>query len=146
MEELPSDMIEDCQDVYALLAKDTGLKIGEVGKCLRMLNLNPSESDVKELINSSNLSDKTYIDFEEFVKLFKGCKEKCKIDEDEVKALLKKLDKDDTGIVKTSELKEMLMSGEEPLSLFEAENLLNDFNQDGTIVITDFLDALLLKN
>jgi hypothetical protein len=38
------------------------------------------------------------------------------------------------------------MSGEEPLSLFEAENLLNDFNQDGTIVITDFLDALLLKN
>ena len=81
-----------------------------------------------------------------FEKLFKGCKEKCKIDEDEVKALLKKLDKDDSGIVKTSELKEMLMSGEEPLSLFEAENLLNDFNQDGTIMITDFLDALLLKN
>ena len=146
MEELPSNIIEDLQDVYALIGKDSGLHISEVGKCLRMLNLNPSEQDVKNLLVNLDISDKDSVDFEEFIKLYKSCKEKCKINEEEVRNQLYKLDKNEDGRINSQDLKDLLMTGEEPLTLYEAEALVNDFDKGGKVVIQDFLDALLYKN
>ena len=143
MEGLPLEIIEDCQDVYALLSKDSGLYATELGKSLRMLNLNPSEQDVKNLLSAFEIQDDKVIEFEEFLKIYKNCKEKCVVNLEEVRNQLSKLDKLDNGFVNTQDLKELLMSGEEPLSLHEAETLLGDFNKDGKIFIKEFLDALI---
>lgn len=146
MEDIPIEIFEDCQDVYALLAKDSGLHISEVGKCLRMLNLNPSEQDVKSFIHSLELNDRESIEFEEFIKIFKACKEKCYINEEEVKGQILKLDKEENGTILSEDLKELLMTGEEPLNLHEAQALVDDFAHDGKIVIQEFFDAILFKN
>lgn len=146
MDELPSDIIEDCQDIYSLFAKEPGLKVSEVGKCLRMLNLNPSEQDLKNFKKMPEFSNKDLIDFEDFVRLYKICKENCVINEEEVRMQIAKLEKDQQGKIKTKDLKELLMSGEEPLNNLEAEALLEDFDMDGVIEVEAFLTAIMPRS
>jgi Ca2+-binding EF-hand superfamily protein len=143
MDSLPEDVIEDCQDVYALLGVEEGLHIKELGKALRMVNLNPSEQDIKNLTESLDLGARDLIDFEEFIKVYKNCKEKSVINVEEVKSQINKLDKHEDGNINTQDLKNLLMTGEEPLTLDEANEILSDFDSNGKVVIKDFLDALL---
>ena len=99
MDEISNEIIEDCQDVYGLLAKESGLLSSEIGKCLRMLNLNPSEQDVKTFLLNLELSSSEAIEFEDFLKIYKICREKCIINEEEVKAQISKLDKNLDGTI-----------------------------------------------
>lgn len=141
MGDLTEDQIEDLQDVYALLSKENGLAVEDLGKALRMLDQTPSESEVKNFINTLDQEVNT-VDYEDFVSIFKTCSESCRIDFTEVKSQLDKLEKNEEGFVKTKDLKDLLINGEEPLDILEAEELLKDFDKEGRVDIELFYAAL----
>jgi Ca2+-binding EF-hand superfamily protein len=136
--DLSEETLEDIQDIYALLAKENGLQIENLGKALRMLDQSPSESDIKDF--QSKFSSET-IDFEDFLSIFKAC-QSSSVDLEEVKSQLDKLEKDSSGQVKTKDLRDLLTNGEEPLDQLEVEELLQDFDKDGLVKIDEFFSAI----
>lgn len=140
--ELTEETIEDIQDIYALLSKENGLSSEDLGKALRMLDLTPSESEIKDYQSKLN-SD--IVDYEEFLAIYKSCKTSPEIDIDEVKSQLDKLEKTEAGKVNAKDLKELLSNGEEPLDKLEIEELLQDFEKDGFVNIEEFFLAITGK-
>ena len=140
--ELTEETIEDIQDIYALLSKENGLSSDDLGKALRMLDLTPSESEIKDHQSKLN-SD--IVDYEEFLNIYKSCKSSPEIDIDEVRSQLDKLEKTDSGKVNAKDLKELLSNGEEPLDKLEIEELLQDFEKDGYVNIEEFFLAITGK-
>lgn len=141
MADLTEDQIEDLQDIYALLSKENGLSVDDLGKALRMLDQTPSESEVKNFINNLDENSSTII-YEDFVSIYKTCLDSCRIDFTEVKSQLDKLERNEKGLVNTKDLKNLLINGEEPLDMLEAEELLKDFDKNGQVDIELFYAAI----
>jgi Ca2+-binding EF-hand superfamily protein len=144
---MDAEEIKKAQDLFDLLDKNNSesLNIKELGKALRGMGLAPSEQHVKEFMDKSEKDPNNCISLEEFRKIYKECKAVSSFSNEEVIQQIRRLDPRNTGHILASDLRELLITGEEPLTPYEADLIISDFCTESseTINLNSFIEALL---
>jgi len=107
---------------------------------LQSIGFNPTEEDVAQLINAADTDGDGYIEYKdgEFMKLLDELDD---ADDDTVEQAFKTLDKDGSGKISASELRELVTTHGNPMTEEEADKLIAmaDTNGDGEIDYNEFI-------
>ncbi|XP_065071790.1 myosin, essential light chain-like [Rhopilema esculentum] len=110
MAEIDEDQLEDMKDCYSIFDKKGDMKVesDKLIDVLRSLGLNPLTDDVNKCIDDSKLKG-TRVDFETFFGIYKYISTKPTVGSyaDMVEGL-KTLDRDQSGMVNSAELRHIL--------------------------------------
>ncbi|XP_063695556.1 myosin-2 essential light chain-like [Culicoides brevitarsis] len=115
----------------------------QIGECLRALGLNPTEADVKKVIEQFKDDDR--ISYETFLPIYEALsKKKSKCTQDEFVEELKQFDRDGSGAIGFVELKHHLMSMGDKLTDEEADQLLTGLEDaEGMINYENFVKMVM---
>uniref|UniRef100_A0A336MCJ4 CSON015064 protein n=2 Tax=Culicoides sonorensis TaxID=179676 RepID=A0A336MCJ4_CULSO len=119
------DQLEDFQEAFNIFDDLGDGKINHkmVGECLRTLGLNPTEADLKKILEQFTNDDR--ISFEIFIPIYEALsKKKNTYMSEEFVDELKQFDRDGIGKISALELKHHLMSMGDKLKEDEADQLL----------------------
>ncbi|XP_012853869.1 PREDICTED: calmodulin-2/4-like [Erythranthe guttata] len=122
---------------------DGCINIEELGIVMRSLDQNPSEKELRDMINEVDSDGNGTIDFDEFLNLMTA-KEK-KIDADnELKEAFKVFDKDQNGYISANELRQTMINLGEKLTVEEVEQMVReaDLDGDGQISFDEFVKTM----
>lgn len=144
---MDAEEIKKAQEIFDLLDKNNSesLHVQELGKALRGMGLAPSEQHIKDFMEKCEKDPNNCISLEEFRKIFKECKAISSFNNEEVISQIRRLDPRNTGLISAAELKELLITGEEPLTPYEADLIIADFCSESSenINLNTFIEALL---
>lgn len=139
------EQLEEFQEAFNLF-DDTGdgkIHHKQIGECLRTLGLNPTEADIKKVVEQFKDDDR--ISFETFLPVYEALsKKKSKCTQEEFVEELKQFDRDGNGCIGFVELKHHLMSMGDKLTDDETDLLLNGLeNSDGQINYEEFVRMVM---
>ncbi|KAK6464512.1 hypothetical protein DFJ63DRAFT_285164, partial [Scheffersomyces coipomensis] len=147
-EKLSEQQIAEFKEAFSLFDKDSDGKITtkELGSVMRSLGLNPSESELTDMINEVDVNSDGSIDFPEFLTMM-ARKMKDTDSEAEILEAFKVFDKNGDGKISAAELKHVLTTIGEKLSDNDVELMIReaDINNDGEIDIVEFSQLLSNK-
>lgn len=147
MENLTEDQIQEINDVFDVIDENQNgsIDISELARGLRGLGLNPTNAEIKELMEKYDANGTRSLDREEFTHLFIDCLSSFSTTEDLLRDQFKKLDTNNDGFITAEELKKLLLYGEEKLSEEEADSIIVEFdkNRDGRISLEEFLEGVI---
>ncbi|KAK4107130.1 EF-hand [Canariomyces notabilis] len=129
---LSAEQVRQFKEVFDVFDKDnTGdITASELGKVMRELGLNPSDEELKDLINEADLNKDGVISFEEFLALMS--KDVGEVDtEEELINAFKVFDKDGSGTISSEELRNVLKSLGENLTDAELDEMVKLADRDG---------------
>jgi len=139
------DQIAEFQEVFMLFdTKGDGMVPSkQVGEVLRALGTNPTEAEVRKLVQSQKNDDR--ISFEEFLPIFQTVSSKKITDTaDDFVEGLRHFDKDGNGYISSAELRHMLTSLGEKMTEEEAEVLIHgQEDSTGNINYEEFVKMVL---
>lgn len=149
MADLPVGWQSECKKVFDILDSDHSgsIDIKELAMGLRAMGLNPTEGEVRELMNAADVNHDGKLSYDEFSRLFSECYSNSSTSREQVEQFFNSLDKDKSGTLDASELREALIGGPEPLTEEEINTIIQDFdkNHDGKINLQEFLDGIFAK-
>lgn len=136
---------EEFQEAFNLFDDlgDGKIHHNRIGECLRTLGLNPTEADIKKVVEQFKDDDR--ISYETFLPVYDAlCKKKSKCTQEEFVEELKQFDRDGSGSIGFIELKHHLMSMGDKLTDDEADQLLLGLEDgDGKINYEDFVKMVM---
>ena len=117
------------------------ITLKELSNVIRSLNLDPTEEEIKEMIDEVDLDGNGEIDFEEFVTLMNRRSKQTDMEEELFNAF-KVLDKEGNGLISITELRHLMGN---PKNEDEIDELLyeNDGDEDGLINYEEFIKNIL---
>ena len=126
--------------------KDGVITLKELSNVLRSLNLDPTEEEIKEMIDEVDLDGNGEIDFEEFVTLMNRRSKETDIEEEVLNAF-KVFDKEGNGLISNTELRHILTELEDGFTEEEIDDLLleSDDDGDGFISYAEFIKNMIKK-
>ncbi|OMJ78689.1 hypothetical protein SteCoe_21455 [Stentor coeruleus] len=149
MESLSEEQIQEINDVFDVIDENQNgsIDISELARGLRCLGLNPTNGEIKELMEKYDANDTKSLDREEFAHLFVECLSSFSTTEDLLRDQFKKLDTNEDGFITAEELRKLLLYGEEQLQEEEVDSIITEFdkNGDGRISMEEFLEGVLGK-
>lgn len=116
----------------------------EIGLCLRALSLNPTDKEIKEIVDEIDKNKSGRIEFCEFRDYYKKVKEKSKNKKEDIMCAFQFFDKDGNGFIEAKELKEILtnlgdcMTDEQISQMIEVA----DVDKDGQINYKEFAEFM----
>ena len=144
---MDAEEIKKAQEIFDLLDKNNSesLHVQELGKALRGMGLAPSEQHVREFMDKCEKDPNNCISLEEFRKIYKECKAISSFSPEEVVQQIRRLDPRNTGFLVASELRELLITGDEALTPYEADLIIADFCNEASeqVNLNNFINALL---
>ncbi|KAI1868174.1 hypothetical protein JX265_006997 [Neoarthrinium moseri] len=142
------EQIAQFRSVFAVFDKDgTGdITSAELGDVMKSLGLNPTESELKDMIDEADVDGNGAIDFEEFLKLMSQKTAASNL-ESELREAFRVFDADGSGTISTAELRQVLISLGENLTEKEVDEMMSlaDKDGDGTIDFEEFYDLMTAK-
>merc|ERR1712236_205305 len=145
------DQVEDFKEVFQLFdTKGDGLiQVNQVGEVLRALGTNPTEGEVKKLVQSTVSVDgpDTRVTFETFLPMLQGVSSKPIRDTaDDFVEGLKHFDKEGNGLISAVELRHLLTGLGEKMSEEEVELLIHGKeDSQGNINYEEFVKMVLAQ-
>merc|ERR1712117_625116 len=145
------DQVEDFKEVFQLFdTKGDGLiQVNQVGEVLRALGTNPTEGEVKKLVQSTCSVDgpDTRVTFETFLPMLQDVSSKPIRDTvDDFVEGLKHFDKEGNGLISAVELRHLLTGLGEKMSEEEVEPLIHGKeDSQGNINYEDFVKMVLAQ-
>merc|ERR1711877_122 len=145
------DQIEDFKEVFQLFdTKGDGLiQVAQVGEVLRALGQNPTEGDVKKLVQSTNSKGgpDSRVTFETFLPLLQAVSGKKITDTvDDFVEGLRHFDKEGNGRISAIELRHLLTGLGEKMSEEEVEQLIHGKeDSQGNINYEEFVKMVLAQ-
>ncbi|KAH9754006.1 calmodulin-like protein 11 [Citrus sinensis] len=138
---LPEDQIAEFQEAFSLLDKDGD----ELASAIKSLDQNPTEEEIRNMINEVDLDGNGTIEFLEFLKLM-ATKMKENEAQEELKEAFKVFDKDQDGYISPNELRHVMMNLGEKLTDEELEQMIleADSDGDGQVNYEEFARMMLL--
>ncbi|KAH9754007.1 calmodulin-like protein 11 [Citrus sinensis] len=102
---LPEDQIAEFQEAFSLLDKDGDgcITFEELASAIKSLDQNPTEEEIRNMINEVDLDGNGTIEFLEFLKLM-ATKMKENEAQEELKEAFKVFDKDQDGYISPNEV------------------------------------------
>jgi calmodulin len=147
-ENLSESQIAEFKEAFALFDKDgDGLITTEdVGTVMRSLGLNPSATELRDMVNEVDVDQNGSIDFKEFLDMMTR-KGKSHDPEQELRDAFAVFDRDGTGTISREELRHVMKSIGEQLTEAEIDEMIKlaDKDGDGAIDYTEFASIMLQK-
>ncbi|XP_069114946.1 calmodulin-like [Argopecten irradians] len=131
--QVTADQTAEFKEAFSLFDKDGDGTIStkELGTVMRALGQNPTEADLRDMINDADADGSGAIEFNEFVGLMTKRKENEKDEEETLKEAFRLLDKDDSGFLTADELKHAMQNLGERLTDEEVATMIREADLDG---------------
>jgi len=144
-ETLTEEQLNEYRQAFAAFDKDGNGEITseELGEMMRSLGLEPSETELQDIINEVDLDSTGSIDFDEFVTMM--AKRVPKVDaETELRQAFKVFDRDGSGTIDTEELRHVMKSLGENLTDEQIDEMIREADKDGdgTVDYNEFVQLL----
>ncbi|CAD5111572.1 DgyrCDS871 [Dimorphilus gyrociliatus] len=142
---LSPEQIEEFKEAFSLFDKDGDGEITtkELGTVMRSLGQNPTEAELKEMINEVDQDGNGFVDFDEFLgMMMKKMKEAGS--EDEISEAFNLFDKDGDGYLSHYEMKQVMANLGEKLTDTEVWEMIREYDADGDgkISYKEFVNAM----
>ncbi|KAK3317204.1 hypothetical protein B0T22DRAFT_164704 [Podospora appendiculata] len=142
---LPADQVAQIKEVFDVFDKDhTGdITADELGHVMKELGLNPSDSELQDLVNEADTNKDGVISFDEFLGLMSMAVKETDSEQELLNAF-KVFDQDGSGTISTEELRNVLRSLGENLTDAELDEMIQmaDKNGDGHIDYQEFAQIM----
>ncbi|CAF3734214.1 unnamed protein product [Rotaria sp. Silwood1] len=125
-------------------ANEIGIDANEIGQVMRSLGLNPTNKEITDLIAEVDKNGNQRLDFQEFIAFMsKHWHERDQ--EAELREAFRLFDRDNSGYITISELKQVMLNMGEKLNQEELEDMMReaDVNKDGKLDYQEFVQKLL---
>jgi calmodulin len=147
-ENLTEEQIAEFKEAFQIFDKDGNgcITTKELGTVMRSLGQNPTEEELKSMIDEVDCNKDGTVDFKEFLGLMaRQMKDSETIDE--LIEAFKVFDRDGNGVITSYELRYVMTSAGEKLSEDEIDEIIReaDVDNDGNINYEEFLKMLLSK-
>jgi len=145
-EQLTDDQIQEFKEAFALFDKDGNgtITAKELGAVMRGLGQNPSEEEIRTMIDEVDTDCNGSIEFDEFLLLISN---KIRMDsvEDELRDAFKVFDKDNDGYLTAPELRDVMMNLGDPMTVEDITEMVReaDTNGDGKIEYSEFVQQIM---
>ena len=147
-EQLSEEQIADFKEAFSLFDKDGDgiIKISELALLIRSLNQNPTNSEIKEMINEIDPEQSGILDFPEFISLM-ARRIKDVNPEEELREAFQVLDRDKLGFVSSTEVKHLVSKWGEAFTEEEADQMIKEADPEGVgqIRYEDFIKLLTTR-
>jgi len=147
-DQLSEEQISEFKEAFSLFDKDGDGTITtvELGTVMRSLGLNPTETEIQDLVNEVDADGNGTIDFPEFLTMM-ARKMKNTDSEEEIKEAFKVFDKDGNGYISAAELRHVMTNLGEKLTDNEVDEMVReaDIDGDGQINYDEFVKMMLSK-
>lgn len=148
LEDIPEERIKEYKSAFEMFDKDKdgSITIIELANVMRNLNMDPTEEELKQMIDEVDLDKNGTIDFDEFVTLMNRRNRETDVEEDVLNAF-KVFDRDGNGLISITDLRHIILGAGNELSEDEVDEMLReaDIDMDGFINYEDFIRTLLSK-
>ncbi|OJJ59963.1 hypothetical protein ASPSYDRAFT_44365 [Aspergillus sydowii CBS 593.65] len=139
---LSEDQISQYRDVFKIFDKDGNGDISaeELGEVMRSLGQNPTETELKDMVDELDLDRTGTIDFDEFLVMMSR-KVKDSDPEAELRGAFEVFDQDKNGTISADELRKVLTSIGDDVTDADVDEMLKlaDVNGDGSIDYQEFV-------
>ena len=146
MEKHNEQQIAEYKEIFNIFDqnKDGYIKSSELGNMMRLVGCNPTEAEVKKLMQCYDKNNNGTIEFDEFITMLSSRKQEDSINEEDLINAFRSFDKDQSGQISKTELKNVLVSMGEKLGDDEAEELVleADVDGDGMINYEEFVKMI----
>jgi len=143
-----AEQIEEFRAAFDLFDQDGNNAISkeELGVVMRRLGLNPSDSELKDMIREHDLDESGQIEFGEFCHLLAQRMEG-EDKEEHLKAAFRTFDQDGSGKISALELRNVMHSLGEKLTDSEINDMIleADIDGDGQINYEEFVKIMVTK-
>ncbi|KAL6001136.1 Calmodulin [Asimina triloba] len=147
-EQLTEEQISEFKEAFSLFDKDGDgcITTKELGTVMRSLGQNPTEAELRDMINEVDADQNGTIDFPEFLNLM-ARKMKDTDSEEELKEAFKVFDKDQNGFISAAELRHVMTNLGEKLTDEEVDEMIReaDVDGDGQVNYEEFVRMMLAK-
>jgi len=147
-DQLSEEQISEFKEAFSLFDKDNDgtVTTHELGTVMRSLGQNPTEAELKDMINEVDADGNGTIDFPEFLTMM-ARKMRATDSEEEIKEAFKVFDKDGNGYISAAELRQVMTSLGEKLTEKEVDEMIReaDIDGDGQINYDEFVKMMLEK-
>ncbi|XP_048429082.1 calmodulin-like [Pyrus x bretschneideri] len=145
-EVLTEEQIVEFQEAFCLFDKDGDgcITIEELATVVKLLDPNPTEEELQNMISEVDVDGNGTIEFGEFLNLM-ARKMKENDADDELKEAFKVFDKDQDGYISPNELRHVMVNLGERLTDEEVEQMIReaDLDGDGLVNYEEFVRMML---
>ncbi|VDL57648.1 unnamed protein product [Hymenolepis diminuta] len=129
---LTHEQIAELREAFSLLDKDGdgSITTKELGTFMRSLGQNPTEAELKAMINEGDMDVSGTIDFPEFLTLMTR-KMKETDEEEEMNETFRVFDRDGNGYISAAELRHIMMNLGQKLTDEEIDKMIREADADG---------------
>uniref|UniRef100_U5EQS4 Putative calmodulin n=1 Tax=Corethrella appendiculata TaxID=1370023 RepID=U5EQS4_9DIPT len=146
---LTEDQVAEFKEAFMLFDKDEDgtISMAELGVVMRSLGQRPSETELRDMVREADENGNGTIEFNEFLQLMSKKMKACE-GEDELKEAFKVFDKNNDGLISSSELRHVMTNLGEKLSEEEVDDMIKeaDMDGDGMVNYNEFVMILTAKN
>ncbi|CAF1274698.1 unnamed protein product [Adineta ricciae] len=136
LEHFTEEQIQEFRQAFLLYDKDSDGAISPkvLGSAMRTLGQNPTEDELKALINEFDCEGKGLIDFNEFLHMMAKRADEHN-EEDELREAFRVFDKNGNGFIKVAELRHVMINLGEQFSDHEVDEMLQEIDVSGNGII-----------
>ncbi|KAG0313599.1 Calmodulin [Dissophora globulifera] len=147
-DQLSEDQMSEFKEAFTLFDKDGDgiISAKELGTVMRSLGQNPTDAELRDMINEVDADGNGTIDFPEFLTLM--ARKIAEPDpEEEIRDAFKVFDKDGNGYISAAELRHVLTSLGERYAPEEINEMIReaDVDSDGQINYEEFVKMMRAK-
>ncbi|XP_012262941.1 neo-calmodulin-like isoform X5 [Athalia rosae] len=146
---LSEDQVAEFKEAFMLFDKDEDgtITMVELGVVMRSLGQRPSETELRDMVNEVDQDGNGTIEFNEFLQMMSK-KMKGSDGEDELREAFRVFDKNNDGLISSTELRHVMTNLGDKLSEEEVDDMIKeaDLDGDGMVNYEEFVTILTSKN
>ncbi|XP_059616245.1 calmodulin-A-like isoform X3 [Phlebotomus argentipes] len=146
---LSEEQVAEFKEAFMLFDKDEDgtITMAELGVVMRSLGQRPTETELRDMVNEVDQDGNGTIEFNEFLQMMSK-KIKNADGEDELREAFRVFDKNNDGLISSSELRHVMTNLGEKLSEEEVDDMIKeaDLDGDGMVNYNEFVMILTAKN
>ncbi|GFN79319.1 calmodulin [Plakobranchus ocellatus] len=146
VEGLTQSEAKELRDAFSLFDKDGNgtIDIKELAPVMRALGQNPTQKEIQEIMRKADVDESGSLGYDEYVQVINSFALSPQDVEVQLRQAFLVFDRDKSGSLNLSELREVLCGMGEPLTEKEASHVLKkiDKNNDGVVDVEEFVQFL----